>query len=154
MSVPQHRLKTCYSQGKYFENLFRDKVIELGREFKESSRKDNIYRHIDCYVDGYGVDVKGKRHLNTIWLELTNVRGNKGWLQGDAMYIAFHIEELDCFCLFYRKDLLQFVLNNVSEKTTNKNDYFKFYTREKWGKQDVIVKVKYDDIKHLEVKRI
>lgn len=154
MSVSKHRLQRCYSQGKYFENLFEQKVNDLGLDFKKSSRKDNIYRHIDCYVDGYGVDVKGNRHLNTIWLEIINVRGNKGWLDGDAMYIAMHIEELDCFCLFYRKDLLQFVTNNVSEKTTKSKDYMKFYTREKWGKQDVIVKVKYDDIKHLEVKRI
>jgi len=65
-----------------------------------------------------------------------------------------HIFELDCFSIFYRKDLLQFVLQNVCDETTNKNDYLMFYTREKWGKKDVVVKVEYDNIKHLEVKKI
>jgi len=154
IDVPKERYDKCYSDGNYFEELFKKKVLDLGHKFKESSSEDNWKRHIDCYVDGYGVDVKGNRHLKTIWLELVNVKGNNGWLRGDAMYIAMHIKELDCFSIFYRKDLLQFVLQNVCDETTNKNDYLMFYTREKWGKKDVVVKVEYDNIKHLEVKKI
>ena len=154
LEVSKNRYAKCTTDGNNFESLFKQKVIELGHNYKKSSQEDDWYKHIDCYVDGYGVDVKGNRYLNTIWLEYSNVNGNKGWLRGDAMYIAMHINELYAFSVFYRKDLLQFVRDNVSEKTNNKRDYLKYYTREKWGKKDLLVKVKYSDIKHLELSRI
>jgi hypothetical protein len=152
--VSKERLDRCSKDGDYFEELFRQKVINKGFAFRKSTTKEDWYKHIDCYVDGYGVDVKGNRHLETIWLEHTNVNGNKGWLKGDAKYIAFHIAELNCFSIFNRVDLLYFIEANVRYKTTNKNEYFKFYTRERWGKKDLVVKVRYSDIKHLELKQI
>tara|TARA_R110000744_G_scaffold331459_2_gene436920 strand:- start:659 stop:1123 length:465 start_codon:yes stop_codon:yes gene_type:complete len=154
MEVSKGRLKRCSIEGDKFEELFKQKIISNGLCFEKASNEDDFYKHIDCYVDGYGVDVKGNRHLQTIWLEYSNVNGNKGWLRGDAYYIAMHIAELNCFSIYNRVDLLEFVKLNVKEKTTNKNDYLKLYTREKWGKKDLITKVRYSDIKHLELKRI
>tara|TARA_R100001244_G_C5088470_1_gene115782 strand:+ start:41 stop:505 length:465 start_codon:yes stop_codon:yes gene_type:complete len=154
MEVSKTRLKRCSVDGDKFENLFMEKVIKSGLRFTEATKQDDWYRHIDCYVNGFGVDVKGNRHLETIWLEYSNVNGNKGWLRGEAKYIAMHIHELDCFSIYNRVDLLNFVQVNVKEKTINKKDYLKFYTREKWGKKDLITKVKYSHIEHLELKRI
>ncbi len=154
MNVSKERLNRCSVDGNRFEDLFMEKVISTGLKFKKGTKQDDWYKHIDCYVNGYGVDVKGNRHLNTIWLEYSNVNGNKGWLRGDAKYIAMHIQELNCFSIYNRTDLLKFIESNVKEKTTNKKDYLKFYTREKWGKKDLIAKVRYSDIKHLELKRI
>jgi len=154
MEVSKSRLHRCSVDGDNFESMFMDKVISLGLKFNKSTKQDDWYKHIDCYVNGYGVDVKGNRHLDTIWLEYSNVNGNKGWLRGEAQYIAMHIHELDCFSIYNRIDLLDFIESNVKEKTTNKGEYFKFYTREKWGKKDLVVKVKYSDIKHLELRRI
>jgi len=154
MKISRERLNKCSINGNKFEELFKHKIILNGFSFKESTKEDDWYKHIDCYVNGYGVDVKGNRHLETIWLEYSNVNGNKGWLRGEAKYIAMHIAEIDCFSIFNRKDLLDFVESNVKEKTTNKNDYLKFYTREIWGKKDLITKVRYTDIKHLELKRL
>lgn len=154
MKISRERLNKCSINGNKFEELFKQKIILNGFSFKESTKEDDWYKHIDCYVNGYGVDVKGNRHLETIWLEYSNVNGNKGWLRGEAKYIAMHIEEIDCFSIYNRKDLLDFVESNVKEKTTNKNDYLKFYTREIWGKKDLITKVRYTDIKHLELKRL
>ncbi len=154
MEVSKSRLKRCALDGDNFESIFRDKVISLGLRFDKSTKEDDWYRHIDCYVDGYGVDVKGNRHLDTIWLEYSNVNGNKGWLRGEAKYIAMRISELNCFSIYNRIDLLDFVKLNVKEKTTDKREYLKFYTRERWGKKDLVAKVRYSDIKHLELKKV
>ena len=154
MEVSKSRLNRCSVDGNKFESLFMEKVIEIGLKFRNGTNEDDWYKHIDCYVNGFGVDVKGNRHLETIWLEYSNVNGNKGWLRGDAKYIAMHIAELDCFSIYDRLDLLKFVESNVKEKTIDKKEYLKFYTREKWGKKDLITKVRYSDIKHLELKKI
>ena len=154
LNVTSERYKICSSDGNKFEELFKNKVLEKKLNYSKSDNKDDWYNHIDCYVNGYGVDVKGNRHINTIWLEYTNVNGNLGWLRGKAKYIAMHIFELDCFSIYLRKDLLKYVNENVFETTENKNDYLKFYTRKKWGKKDMVVKVRYNDIKHLEINKL
>jgi len=151
MKVTKERLESCKIDGDSFEDLFKQKIISKKLRYQKSSQKDDWYGHIDCYVNGYGVDVKGRRRLEEIWLEYTNVNGNKGWLMGKAMYIAMFIKELNAFSIYYRKDLLRFIEKNVQEETTNRQDYLKFYTRKKWGKKDMIVKVRYTDIKHLEL---
>lgn len=149
--VSKSRWAYSFSEGKKAEERFTQLMVERGNTCIKSSRQDDITKHIDYYVNGIGVDVKGNRHLNTIWLELTNVRGEKGWLRGEAEYIAFDIVELESFCIFRRDDLFAFV-KNISEIAESKNDYMKLYTRE--GRQDVIVKVTYDNIKHLEQQRL
>lgn len=154
MEVNKSRLQRCEDDGNYFEKLFADKVKQKGLSWKKASQADDWYKHIDCYVNEFGVDVKGNRHLNTIWLEYTNVNGNIGWLRGQAKYIAMHIYELDCFSIYYRSDLLTFVENNVFKKTKDKHDYLKLYTRVKWNKKDQLVKVKYEHIKHLEIAQL
>ena len=40
--------------------------------------------------------------------------------------------------------------DGTKEYTTDKSEHYKIYTRSKWGKKDELIKVKYDDIKHLE----
>jgi hypothetical protein len=154
LKVSSKRYNQCKKDGDYFEDLFKDKILDLGLSYRESTIKDDWYKHIDCYVNNFGVDVKGNRHLETIWLELENVNGNKGWLQGQSFYIAMYIIELNKFSIFKRLDLLKYIENNVKEYTEDKKDYNKFYTRKKWGKKDVLVKVKYEDIEHLEIKKI
>ena len=120
-----------------------------GHVVTPATRSENIFKHIDFYVGDLSVDVKGNRHLDCIWLEMTNVRGNKGWLKGEAMYIAFDIAELSSFAIFKREDLLEFVMENVTEYSQNKNEFMKFYTRAAWGKEDLLVKVRFYHIKTL-----
>ncbi len=154
MKVQKKRLDLCAKDGKYFEKLFKEKVLSNNLKWKEATKEEDWYKHIDCYVNGYGVDVKGNRHLETIWLEHTNVNGNKGWLRGDAYYIAMFIMELNCFSIYKRYDLLNYVNKNTKGESNNTLEYLKFYTRRKWGKKDKVVKVKYDYIKHLELKKL
>lgn len=147
--VTKNRYAQCFSDGRRIEQLFSELVSAKGRTVVKSTADDDMNKHVDFWVDGYGVDVKANRHNNTIWLETVNVRGDKGWLQGDATFIAFHFTEENEFRIFKRNDLLNFVLQNNTGKTESKKDYLKIYTREKWGKKDEIMKVKYDHIKHL-----
>ena len=142
------------------EVRFQRAARAKGLHVTKSSHTEDRHEHIDYWLamagqeSRWGVDVKGNRHLETIWLEHTNVNGNKGWLRGDAFYIAMFIIELDCFSIYKRTDLLKYINDNVKEESTNKYEYLKFYTRRKWGKKDKVVKVKYDYIKHLELKKL
>ena len=154
MKVSEYRYKYSKKLGDSCEDKFKDLMTSRGHEIYKSSHYDDIYKHIDFYIAGYSFDVKGHRHLECIWLEVTNVNGNNGWLKGEATYIVFDIVELKSFCFFKRKDLLNYVQENISETTESKEEYNKLYTRAKWGKLDVITKVKFDDIKNLMVQSL
>ena len=151
MAVSDKRWAYSFQQGKKAEELFKELMLERGNTCVKSSRHEDIHYHIDFYVNEIGVDVKGNRHLETIWLELNNVKGLNGWLRGKAKYIVFDVVELKSFCFFYRIDLLDYV-SNITEIAESKKDYKKLYTRE--NRKDVLVKVRYDDIKHLQKQAI
>lgn len=115
---------------------------------EQASREDDIYRHIDIWINSYSFDVKaGKKvnrsdiapNYNIHWIELKNVNGKKGWLFGDANYIAFELEKFWCICP--RKSLISSLRNkiNFSNFTTNRNDMFKVYRRK--DRSDAIIKV-------------
>lgn len=68
---------------------------------EEASKEDDIYRHIDIWVGANSFDVKAAKKTNRSdllpnydihWIELRNVHGDKGWLFGQADYIAFELE--------------------------------------------------------------
>ena len=147
------RWKHAYEAGKKTEEHFKELMISRGNECVKSSMNDDMYKHIDYYVNGFGVDVKGKRKLNSIWLEIVNVHGFRGWLKGEAYFIVFDMLDLNAYCVFRRLELLELV-SNVTETTTNNKDYMKIYGREQWGQKDKLIQYKFDHIKHLEVQRI
>ena len=149
--VNKNRWKYSFDTGRKTEDVFHSLMIDRGNTCIKSSKEDDIQKHIDFYVNGIGVDVKGNRHLETIWLEIKNVRGDRGWLEGEAEYIVFDVVELSSFCVFYREDLLLFV-STITDIASGKNDYMKLYTRN--GRSDVLVKVRYSDIEFLEKYKI
>jgi hypothetical protein len=147
------RWKHAYEAGKKTEEHFKELMISRGNKCVKSSYNDDLYKHIDFYVNGYGVDVKGKRRLNSIWLEIVNVRGYDGWLKGEADYIVFDFLDLNAYSVFKRKQLLKLV-SNVTETTNSSKDYMKIYGRSEWNQKDKLIKCKFEDIKHLEIQRI
>jgi len=151
MAVSKGRYQYSFKQGNDAEKKFKDLMELRGNTCVKSNRNDDINKHIDFYVNEFSVDVKGNRHLETIWLELKNVRGNKGWLEGEADYIVFDVVELKSFCFFKTKELFDYV-KNIKEIAKDKKDYNKLYTRKE--RKDVLVKVRYNDIKHLEKQKI
>lgn len=122
-----------------------------GNKCIKSSSTDDIKKHIDFYVNDIGVDIKGNRNLDCIWLEITNVKGEDGWLLGESKFIVFDIIELKSFCFFDRLELYNFV-KDITEIAKDNTEYMKLYTRK--DRQDVIVKVKYKDIEHLQTQII
>lgn len=146
------RKNYSWNSGMDAEKCFVKTMQDLGCEVTKAPYNVDRYYHIDYFVDGYGVDVKGNRHFETIWLELNNVEGKKGWLKGSADFVAFRFEKITSFIIFRTKDLLNYVLENATETTSDKNDYMKLYTRK--NRKDVIVKVTFDHIKHLSHKVI
>jgi len=147
-----HRRDYSQAIGLKAEELFKNIMESRGHSVIESSKDENVYKHIDFWVNNKSVDVKSKRHLGCIWLELKNVNGYAGWLESEVEYIAFDVVELESFCIFHRISLLEFVLNNVKERANDKTEFMKFYTRA--NRKDVLVKVTLDNIKHLLIQQI
>ena len=152
--ISKERWEYSWSKGKEVEDKFKKIVSDRGNTINKSSKEEDIFQHIDFWVNDKGVDVKGSRHLECIWLELKNVNGDKGWLQGEAEWIVFDVEELSSFCVFKRIDLLNYILSTVNESTENKKDFLKYYTRKKWIRKDVLVKCRYADIEHLLIQKL
>tara|TARA_B100001939_G_scaffold325237_1_gene317830 strand:+ start:471 stop:935 length:465 start_codon:yes stop_codon:yes gene_type:complete len=140
------RLKQCNLEGQKTEERFKQLMDAKGKWCLPSTKEQNIYDHIDFWIGEVGVDVKGNRHLECCWLELKNVIGKDGWLKGNADYIVMDIIELKSFIFFLRTDLLDYC-QKITETTNDKKEFNKFYTRA--GRKDLLVKVRYDDIKHL-----
>jgi hypothetical protein len=152
--IRAERWRKSIKDGTDTENKFAELMKQRGVECVKTSSHVDMRKHIDFFIgENIGVDIKGRRHLETIWVELQNVRGNDGWLKGDAKYIVFDIIELKSFCFFEREKLLEYVIN-FTETTTNKKDYLKWYSRKAWGRDDKIMRLNYNHIKHLETKKI
>ena len=108
-------------------------------------------------------DVKGMKKVKRwdsstqdecAWLEGTNVKGNPGWLKGDANYIVFERE--DCWLTVNRQELLDFVQEKLKKNSyaTGKKPYH-VYQRSEWGRKDKITLVPYNDIeKHKDVEKL
>lgn len=152
--ISDGRWAHSWGVGREIEDVFLNLFVKLGIKIEKSSLSDDKYKHIDFYTGIGSVDVKGKRRLDSIWLETVNTRGYHGWLKGEADWIAFHFQEQNVFMLFKRAELLLFVEQNVVEKTENSKEFLKYYNRAKWGQKDELVKVSYDHIKHLSHKTI
>ena len=119
-----NRKKESFIKGASTEQAFVYAMNQAGKQVEVSSREQNIEDHIDFFVDGVSVDVKGDRHLDCIWLELRNVNGKYGWLKGKAKYIVMDIKEMNGFVFFLRKDLLRYA-DQFKERTASKEDYYK-----------------------------
>lgn len=128
----------------------------LFETFTEATKEENIYKHIDIIVDGIKVDVKGMKRLNREdanvnpdihYVEFQNVRGDKGWLYGEADYIAF--EQPDYFIMVDRKKLGKYYCNIMKGKTevlvsNSDKKIHTWYTCK--GKLDIIILVNTSDL--------
>lgn len=158
-------IKEFYLSGRLDEDFVRDAITHtLGGETTRASKNEDVYDHVDFWWDSpkggrLGIDVKGMNKNkrsdasfdDTIhWLELQNVNGNLGWLYGKADYIAFRT--LSKIIFVKREKLLSFALECVKNKEvvydTPKECYVP-YKRKKWGRDDLSLKVKNDDIEKL-----
>ena len=71
----KHIRKHSVTEGNQTETNFKTLMENKGYKVEKTPANIDIHGHIDFYVNDVSVDVKGNRHLECIWLEMTNVRG-------------------------------------------------------------------------------
>lgn len=138
------------------EKKFAKICLDKGFKLKHSNKEEDINEHWDWKVNDSLVDVKGARkktrsdklpNYNITWLEITNVRGNIGWLKGKADFIAF--EQKDYFLIVKREDLFNWLKSKITNKqivTNPEKAMYRLYRRR--GKKDLVSMVQIKDIKN------
>lgn len=140
------------------EVRFKRAAEKLGFEVKKASRKEDMHKHIDywlLYTDRkHAVDVKGNNLPDEIWCEFKNVRGNPGWMYGNAHIIAFDMPEEGGFAVVDRQELAFWCEKNVKDEfvTDKRHAYRRKYSRK--DREDVITKLNLHDLKCLESYRV
>ncbi len=156
----QTKARRSYSNstGRMAAVRFKRAAEKLGFKVMKANAKEDMHQHIDywlLYSDRkHAVDVKGNNLPDEIWCEFKNVRGNPGWMYGNAHIIAFDMPEEGGFVIVDRQELAFWCEKHVKdEAVTDKRDaYLKKYTRR--DRQDVITKLNLMDLNLLESYRV
>lgn len=119
-------------------------------DYKKSNKNEDI-NHIDFWIYGKGIDIKGfkKSHQEGfIVVEFKNVQGNAGSCSDGSgcEWIAFQFE--NCFWIVRKEELLTYCRKNVAIEYVNdfENCYKKLYSRK--GRNDLMTKLHLTDIKN------
>ena len=152
----------CIQSGLGAEQVFEQIALSKSLEVKTAKRRDNIHKHIDKYItqddEGelrtWSVDIKARKKTSRndsqaqddwIWIEFQNVRGNAGWLYGEADNIAF--ETQNNFIVVDRKSLVNYVEDVVDMgKPVRKSFLAKYKTYRRAGRQDLLTMVELSQI--------
>jgi hypothetical protein len=104
------------------------------------------YSHIDFTCDvNFKVDVKSMKDPNTVWIEFKNVRGDDGWLYGEATHFAF--ERHSCFLVVEKSNLISLVDSKVDMQTVvdkAEDCLYKVYSRP--NRKDLLTKLRPTDL--------
>jgi len=154
----------CFFRGQRAEKIFESIANRKKFTCIPASSGDNIFKHVDFSLKKgktkFLVDVKAEKKTRRsdescnstwIWIELQNVKGNKGWLYGDADVIAFE-RELD-FVLVGRLKLVSFInCLNLSPSLVKKSSEAKYrlYQRVSSGRKDLITQIEMEKILEIE----
>ena len=120
---------------------------------------ENMQKHIDKYVtengETWSVDIKARKKTSRsnsqaqddwIWIEFQNVRGNAGWLYGEADRIAF--ETQDDFIVVDRSSLIDYVEDVVDMgKSVKYSSQAQYKTYRRAGRNDLLTMVELSEIK-------
>ena len=150
----------CIESGLGAEQIFDQIAESKNLEVKNARRRENIHKHIDKYItqesETWSVDIKARKKTSRsdssvqdewIWIEFQNVRGNLGWLYGEADNIAF--ETQDSFVIVDRNSLIDYVENVVDMgKPVRKSFLAKYKTYRRAGRQDLLTMVELSQIKN------
>ena len=127
---------------KAFDSFFNNVVFPtVDQDMKE---------HWDLNVK-YDVKMlrRKKRHEeydeNIHWVEIMNVRGETGWLYGQADFFAF--ETIDYWIVVARDDLQEFIKNTVVKEQVYTPTLYKMYRRR--DRKDIITLVKTIDLMYI-----
>ena len=150
----------CLQTGLGAAQIF-DKIAELKCfEVRNAKRRENMQKHIDKYVTDdagtWSVDIKARKKTRRsndnaqddwIWIEFQNVRGNTGWLYGEADYIAF--ETQDNFVIVKKDSLIEYVEGAVDMgKSVKYSGEAKYKTYRRAGRNDLLTMAELSEIKN------
>ena len=142
------------ADGKKIEQQFASLIG--ANEF--STKQQDINEHWDVKYS-VKIDVKGLKRINRNdakfneawhWIELKNVRGNMGWLYGEADYFAFEL--INYWVLVDKLKLQNFISNRVENKIFTKKMPYKLYRRA--NRKDLITIINSFDLTFLAEKII
>ena len=150
LKVSEYKKKKSWANGMESE----ERWLRIHPEAEKTDYKTDRYRHVDFWHgpnQTEGVDVKGNKPPEAICLEFKNVAGEKGWMHGDAKFIAVEILGFTGFFRFDREECLNWCRAFVSKEHVSKYSlcHHKLYTRSKWGKKDVVTSVTIHDLADL-----
>jgi hypothetical protein len=134
-------METCFEIGQTAEQRF----AELLEGSRRATTQEDMHEHWDVMSEtGMKFDVKAMKKWKRSdpeptdrihYVELRNVRGELGWLYGEADYIAF--ETRAHWIVVPRKKLVHFI-EGATEKNerSDKPAVYKLYQRE--GRKDLM----------------
>ena len=145
-----------FVKGRDAENRFSALFQEQGWNVEPTPPHIDIHAHIDLIMtQRKTVDVKSVKRVDWgglsddlfTWVEIKNVRGNKGWLYGKADYIVF--ETNDYWLMVERVKLKEFIEMRVERvRVSDKKDaLYKLYQRK--NRQDLVTLVQTMDMMYL-----
>ena len=138
--------------GDTAEQRFKKCCLNRGKTVIDANRSQNILGHWDFMVDGEAVDVKARKKLHrhshfyndeSVYIELRNVRGKRGWLYGNAHKFAF--ETPDGFIMILRDDLIAAVETLTQNIRCTTPTLYQLYNRGNRPDERVTM-IKYDDL--------
>lgn len=141
--------------GYQAETLFYNTIKALGKNIKKSTRKQDMFDHIDYFVDEISYDVKtikgltknSEKDQDIIWLEFMNVRGDNGWLKSEKLNkIAFLRNQ--GFYIVDRAKLFELAKTLIPNIPPISNIKYTIPFRRN-NRKDIIAYVYYRDIAHL-----
>lgn len=140
--------------GKQAEIIFAERMRKICKEVNLAEKEQDMFEHWDVCCDGTKYDVKAQKKLNrkdenvsdVIWIELTNVRGEPGWIKGKADKIAFQFE--DKFKIIDRQRLFEFIVNFVPSTDIYRVKGYKQWYRRR-GRKDTVTFIYPEDVEHL-----
>lgn len=138
--------------GAFAENSFKDSINEFfGSDIRLTGVDNGQFDAIDfkCNLK-MNVDVKSQKDPSSVWIEFKNINGYDGWLYGDATHFAF--ERKQDFIIVSKFDLIRLV-NRIVDKNTVVDSpahcLYKMYGRKKYGRKDLLTKIRPDDLKRI-----
>ena len=129
---------------------------------KTSTDDEDMFDHVDFWHvregEKFGVDLKGNKCPDELWVEFKNVNGDKGWIDGKAKWIVYEIPEMGGFAGVERVKLREWCVENVDPKRVeHKRDAYKaIYSRSALARgngkpqEDLITYITIHDLKEIE----
>ena len=154
--------------GNEAEKEFIKEAKSCGFKVRRASPRQDMRHHYDVILEDTNgtiikVDIKGLKRsarngqslVDSMWIEFTNVRGNKGWIHGQADWIAQKVNVIGQpeFFIFKRKDLLKqadkLVRWDLPVVDSPRDAEYRLYRRK--GRLDLVTRIPLVDLKPFKI---